>query len=213
MTRSRRRRRQQLRAVATAVAAFAVAAALLACQGGLSVTEATARAARSEERAAGADPAGSDPALADPADVRPTGEAAAAREEAADALAPALAIPVAAQPPAGAAAPAEPRADGAPAAQPPRAPADPPVIDDMWPNKGPATGGDRVEIRGRNLQPSLVLFGSVPATVLGVREDRGIITLTLELPPARAGAARVYVVVTNGDGQYAVAGERFEYYN
>jgi hypothetical protein len=213
MTRSRRRRRHRLRAVATAVAALALAAALLACQGGLSVTEATARPARSEEREPRAEPAGADPALADPADVRPTGEAAAAGEETADALAPALAIPVAAQPPAGPAAPAEPRAEESPAGQAPRAPADPPVIEDMWPDKGPASGGDRVEIRGRNLRPSLVLFGSVPATVLGVREDRGIITLTLELPPARAGAARVYVVVTNADGQYAVAGEKFEYYN
>jgi IPT/TIG domain len=88
-----------------------------------------------------------------------------------------------------------------------------PVIEDVWPNKAPASGGEKVEIRGKNLRASSVLFGSVPARILGVREAAGTVTLTVATPPARAGAAQVFIVVTNRDGSYAVAGEKFQYYN
>jgi hypothetical protein len=100
--------------------------------------------------------------------------------------------------------------------QPPPPDADPaptPVIDDVYPSKGRASGGDRVQIRGKNLQAYLVLFGSVPARILDAREVDGAMTLTVAAPPARAGPAQVYLVVTNRDGRYAVASDRFQYFN
>jgi hypothetical protein len=206
-----KRRRTQLRALATVAAVVGLAAALLACQGGMVVSDAPSRSVRAQERRTSA----AEPGAVD----APPGAVIApdADDGAGDGPAPAIAVPVATRWAAGsasaqgteAASSGEPRA----AADAALAPAGPPVIEDVWPTKGPATGGDRVEIRGRNLRPSLVLFGSVPATVLGVRDEGGTVTVTLQAPPARAGAARVYVVVTNPDGQYAVAGERFEYYD
>jgi IPT/TIG domain len=84
-----------------------------------------------------------------------------------------------------------------------------PAIDDVWPNKGPESGGQRVQIRGRNLQPVLVLFGRSPAQILGVSESDGDVVLTLVAPP-RTGPAQVWIVVANSDGSNAVG--QFEYY-
>jgi hypothetical protein len=83
-----------------------------------------------------------------------------------------------------------------------------PVIEDVWPDKGPASGGERVVIRGRNLKPAQVVFGLAPARIVGVSEAQD--ALTVEAPAGSAGPAAV--VVTNADGNYALSGGTFEYY-
>ena len=82
----------------------------------------------------------------------------------------------------------------------------PPVIADVWPDKGPASGGDRVVIRGKDLQAAQVVFGLAPARILESSDERLVVAA-----PA-AGAGRVAVVVTNRDGHYAVAAGAFQYY-
>jgi hypothetical protein len=82
-----------------------------------------------------------------------------------------------------------------------------PVIDDVWPNKGPASGGERIVIRGRNLQAAQIVFGTTPAHIMEASEDK----VTVAAPAA--GAGQVAVVVTNRDGNYAVAESAFQYYN
>jgi IPT/TIG domain len=82
-----------------------------------------------------------------------------------------------------------------------------PVIDDVWPDKAPASGGDKVVIRGKNLQAAQVVFGLSPARILAQSDD----AVTVAAPAA--GAGQVAIVVTNRDGNYAVAGSAFRYYN
>jgi rubrerythrin len=89
---------------------------------------------------------------------------------------------------------------------PPDADASPtPLIEDVWPDKGPVTGGDHVVIRGKNLQAAQVLFGLVPGTIIEASEDH----VTVAAPESDAGP--VSIVVTNRDGNYAVGGS-FQYY-
>lgn len=88
-----------------------------------------------------------------------------------------------------------------------------PAIDDVWPNKAPAAGGDRVEIRGRNLQGFLVTFGFAPARILGRSESDGTVTLTVAVPAAKGGPSDVRIVARNRDGSFAIASEPFRYYN
>jgi hypothetical protein len=82
-----------------------------------------------------------------------------------------------------------------------------PAIDDVWPDKGPSSGGERVVIRGKNLQPLQVIFGLTPARIVAATED----ALTVEAPGA-ADAGQVAIVVTNRDGNYAIAAGAFQYY-
>ena len=84
-----------------------------------------------------------------------------------------------------------------------------PIIEDVWPVKGPVSGGDRVVIRGKNLDAAQVVFGLAPAQIISVSEAHD--TLTVAVPAC--GAGQVAIVVTNRDGNYAVAGGTFEYYN
>lgn len=84
-----------------------------------------------------------------------------------------------------------------------------PAIDDLWPRNGPESGGEKVQIRGRNLQPVYVLFGRSPAQILGVDDSGGTTTLTVVVPK-RTGPAQEWVVVANRDGSNATA--HFEYY-
>ena len=81
-----------------------------------------------------------------------------------------------------------------------------PVIEDVWPDKGPSSGGDRIVIRGRNLQAAQVLFGLTPATIIKESESE----LTVSAPAA--GVGEVPIVVTNRDGNYAIAGTVFRYF-
>jgi hypothetical protein len=113
-------------------------------------------------------------------------------------------------------APEEPQdAPGIPADvwRPPRTPdaAARPSIDDVWPEKAPASGGARVQLRGRNLDPVVVLFGRSPARILAVDRSHADVVLTLAAP-ARTGPAQVWIVVTNRDGSNAIGAEPFQYY-
>jgi hypothetical protein len=82
-----------------------------------------------------------------------------------------------------------------------------PVIDDVWPNKGPSSGGERIVIRGRNLQAAQIVFGLIPARIIEASEDK----VTLAAPAVAAG--QVAIVLTNRDGNYVVAPGTFQYYN
>ena len=81
-----------------------------------------------------------------------------------------------------------------------------PAIQDVWPSQGASTGGDRVTIRGRNLQPAQVLFGLTPARIVAASD--AAVTVTA---PA-AGPGPVSIVVTNVDGNYAISAAPFLYY-
>jgi hypothetical protein len=81
----------------------------------------------------------------------------------------------------------------------------PPVIEDVEPRAGPASGGARVLIRGRNLRAAQVMFGLDPARIVAA----GPAAVTVVAPPARAGP--VAIAVTNEDGSYAVAAVPFTY--
>jgi hypothetical protein len=84
-----------------------------------------------------------------------------------------------------------------------------PIIEDVWPDKAPASGGERVVIRGKNLQAAQVVFGLVPARIIDINAAQD--TLTVVVPASAAG--RVAIVVTNSDGNYALAGSIFQYYD
>lgn len=75
----------------------------------------------------------------------------------------------------------------------------PPVIDGVVPSGVRAAGGDRVEIRGRNLRVVQVMFGTVPARLLAASGT----LVAVEAPPAAPGP--VTIAVTNDDGTWAVA--------
>jgi hypothetical protein len=81
----------------------------------------------------------------------------------------------------------------------------PPIIEEVEPRVGPASGGARVTIRGRNLRASQVMFGLAPARIIRAGPN----AVTVEAPPASAGP--VLVAVTNEDGSYAVAPAPFTY--
>jgi hypothetical protein len=84
-----------------------------------------------------------------------------------------------------------------------------PVVEDVWPDKAPASGGDEVVLRGKNLAGAAqVVFGLTPARILSV--DAAKDTVTVAAPAAPEG--KVEIVVTNRDGNYAIAGW-FQYYN
>ena len=81
----------------------------------------------------------------------------------------------------------------------------PPVIEDVDPRVGPASGGTRVTIRGRNLRASQVMFGLAPAPIV-IASPEAVTVLAPE-----AGAGPVTIAVTNDDGSYALAGVPFTY--
>jgi rubrerythrin len=80
------------------------------------------------------------------------------------------------------------------------------AIEDVWPDKTSEAGGERVVIRGQNLQPAQILFGMVPATIVEVARDHIVVIA----PAAKEG--EVKIVVTNRDGSYAIAADAFRYY-
>ena len=80
-----------------------------------------------------------------------------------------------------------------------------PIIEEVEPRVGPASGGARVTIRGRNLRASQVMFGLAPARIIRAGPN----AVTVEAPPASAGP--VFIAVTNDDGSYAVAPAPFTY--
>jgi IPT/TIG domain len=82
-----------------------------------------------------------------------------------------------------------------------------PVIDDVWPNKAPSSGGEQVMIRGKNLRTLQVVFGTVPAQIVSESQE----AVTVAVPAG--GAGEVAIVLTNRDGGYSVAAGAFSYYN
>ena len=78
--------------------------------------------------------------------------------------------------------------------------------EDVWPNKGRSSGGDRVVIRGRNLQAGEVLFGLDPAPIVSQSDEELTVTAPAE------GAGEIAIAVTNLDGDYAIATSAFRYY-
>jgi hypothetical protein len=83
----------------------------------------------------------------------------------------------------------------------------PPVIEGVWPDRGPSSGGDRVVIRGRNLQAAQVVFGLSLAPILSETDE----TVVVASPGGEEGLAAI--VVTNRDGNYAIVAEAFRYLN
>lgn len=81
----------------------------------------------------------------------------------------------------------------------------PPVIEDVDPRVGPASGGTAVTIRGRNLRASQVMFGLAPAPIV-IASPEAVTVLAPE-----AGAGPVTIAVTNDDGSYALAAVPFTY--
>ena len=81
----------------------------------------------------------------------------------------------------------------------------PPIIDGVVARGVRAAGGDRVEIRGRNLRVVQVMFGTAPARLLAASGT----LVAVEAPPAAAGP--VTIAVTNDDGTWAVAPEPITY--
>jgi len=208
--------------------AVAIAAAALGgCEGGLAMTDAPARSARGELRRQAADA----PVKAGQRTTKTTADAGPPDEDAPDgpeatadgderasgsdgAVPVLLAIPRSREvdlefspgleePPQPVVVPAPPPWTPGPE---PEASANP-AIDDVWPDQGPSSGGARVVIRGKNLQPLQVIFGLTPARIVAATDD----ALTVEAPGA-ADAGEVSVVVTNRDGNYAVASGAFRYY-
>jgi hypothetical protein len=81
----------------------------------------------------------------------------------------------------------------------------PPEVVAVAPLRGRATGGERVEIRGKNLRVVSVMFGTSPARLL---EASGTL-VAVEAPPGIAGPATV--AVTNDDGTWGVAPQPYVY--
>lgn len=80
-----------------------------------------------------------------------------------------------------------------------------PVIDAVSPRGAPAAGGAQVTIRGRNLRPSQVMFGTAPARVVRVTGEEVVVVAP------RGAPGPVTVAVTNDDGTFALAREPFTY--
>ena len=89
---------------------------------------------------------------------------------------------------------------------PPEADSNPrPVIDAISPPAARSSGGAAITIRGRNLDAMQVLFGMSPAPIV----TQGPELLVVQAPPGPPGDAPI--VVTNRDGNYAVAAMAFRY--
>lgn len=84
----------------------------------------------------------------------------------------------------------------------------PPIIDDITPDVGPDTGGQRVTITGRNFLDGLsVSFDGLPATVVSVDPDAGVAVVTTPAHPV----GLVDVTITNPDQRSDVADSAYEY--
>jgi hypothetical protein len=81
----------------------------------------------------------------------------------------------------------------------------PPAIDQVAPRSAPASGGAQVVLRGRNLRPVSVMFGTQAARITRASEE----AVTVEVPRGQAGPATI--ALTNDDGSYAMAGVPFTY--
>jgi hypothetical protein len=81
-----------------------------------------------------------------------------------------------------------------------------PVIRAVTPKSGPVVGGGQAVIQGSNLGGvAQVMFGTTPARIA----SRGDDALTVDVPAGTPGAATL--VLTNADGNYAVAPSAYTY--
>ena len=80
-----------------------------------------------------------------------------------------------------------------------------PSIEAIFPRAGRSAGGEPITIRGQHLDPMLVMFGVAPATIVQRAQD----LLIVAAPPGPPGDAPV--VVTNRDGNYAIAAMGYRY--
>ncbi len=81
----------------------------------------------------------------------------------------------------------------------------PPEITGVSPRRGRVAGGERVEIRGRNLRVVSVMFGASPARLLAATDA----LVTVEAPAGSPGPASI--ALTNEDGTWGVAAEPYMY--
>ncbi len=81
----------------------------------------------------------------------------------------------------------------------------PPELQSLSPARGSTGGGQRVEIRGRNLRVVQVMFGAVPADLIAASGS----VVVVASPQAAAGPATV--TVTNDDGTWASAPQPYVY--
>ncbi|HET8723218.1 MAG TPA: IPT/TIG domain-containing protein [Anaeromyxobacteraceae bacterium] len=81
----------------------------------------------------------------------------------------------------------------------------PPEITGVSPRRGRVAGGERVEIRGRNLRVVSVMFGASPARLLAATDS----LVTVESPAGSPGPATI--ALTNEDGTWGVAAEPYVY--
>lgn len=80
-----------------------------------------------------------------------------------------------------------------------------PEVEALSPPEAAPQGGTQVVLRGRNLSSPTVMFGMSPAKVLTATAE----AVTVVVPAGRPGP--VDVVLTNGDGNYAIASAGFRY--
>lgn len=83
--------------------------------------------------------------------------------------------------------------------------APPPVVDEVAPRRARTAGGTQVVLRGRHLRVAQVMFGTAAARITQASEA----AVTVEVPPGRAG--QVVIAVTNTDGTWVLAPQRFTY--
>jgi outer membrane murein-binding lipoprotein Lpp len=196
------------------LAAVVAALALAGCGGGLKVTEAPSRSAKAEERQAQADAKLEAAAKAQANAEAPEAPARAKAEldlsQAEYYVPPEAAKAIDLEYNEGLPEPSQEQVVAAPPAWKPvvaeAGAASEPQIDDVWPNKGPESGGAVVVIKGKNLQASQVLFGMAPAKIIEARAD------AVKVAVPEYGPGEVAVVITNRDGAYAVAMHAFRYY-
>lgn len=90
----------------------------------------------------------------------------------------------------------------------PRAESNPkPVVESLSAERIPAAGGQQLTIRGHGLQAKQVMIGLAPARIISASAD----AVTVLVPAGPVGPAAV--VITNADGNFAIASGSLEYAN
>lgn len=80
-----------------------------------------------------------------------------------------------------------------------------PMIEAIEPGSGPVAGGARVTIRGKHFRPASVVFGHLPAQIVSASP------VEIEVVAPGGTAGQVAIAITNDDGNFAIAEQRFTY--
>jgi hypothetical protein len=80
-----------------------------------------------------------------------------------------------------------------------------PEIEGIEPGSGPVAGGAQIVIRGKHLRPASVVFGYAPAQIVSASPAAVVVVAP------RGSAGPVSIAVTNDDGTFAIADQRFTY--